>query len=47
MCMMHVHGRLAPGAIVRSGRALARAMSDKPLATERRFETHCTHLSGH
>jgi len=46
MCMMHVHGRVAPGAVARSGQALARTMSDMSLATERRLETRRTHFSG-
>ena len=46
MCMMHVHGRVYPRAVVRSGRALARTLSNKLLAAERHFETRRTHLSG-
>jgi len=36
---MHVHGRVTLGVVAWSGRVLARTMSDKSLATERRFET--------
>ena len=39
MRMMHVHGRVTLGVVAWSGRVLARTMSDKSLATERRFET--------
>jgi len=34
VCTMYVHGRVAPGDVAQSSRALARTLSDKPLATE-------------
>jgi len=45
MCTMYVHGRVVPGVVARSRKALARTSSGKLLATERRLETHQTHLS--
>ena len=33
MCTMYVHGRVVPGTVAQSGKALARTSSDKRLAT--------------